>query len=285
MADVSVRAATGEDLAAIAAIARATGQEEDWDDAFPAYQRHLMAHGSLLVAERAGTVAGYGATRQVGSGADAVSMLTDLFVDPPAHGTGCGRAILDALWRGERRRMTFSSLHASALPLYTAFGLDAWWPLLYLSGDVRRLASPALWSVATASTQRVAALELAWTGIDRGADHLMWAASPMGVSFTASLAGRPACAGSAGWAAPGFGITHLAADQAIGDQAAADGVVAVLSWLDPPGSRARVCLPGPHPAARALLAAGWRFGEFDLYMATQPDLLDPRRCVPSPALA
>jgi hypothetical protein len=48
---------------------------------------------------------------------------------------------------------------------------------------------------------------------------------------------------------------------------------------------ARVCLPGPHPAVRALLAAGWRVEEFDLFMATEPGLLDPRRAVPSPALA
>jgi hypothetical protein len=40
-----------------------------------------------------------------------------------------------------------------------------------------------------------------------------------------------------------------------------------------------------HPAVRALLAAGWQFDEFDLFMATSPDLLDPRRAVPSPALA
>ena len=45
-----------------------------------------------------------------------------------------------------------------------------------------------------------------------------------------------------------------------------------------------VCLPGPHPAVRPLLAAGWRVAEFDLYMATEPGLLDPGRVVPSPAL-
>jgi hypothetical protein len=36
---------------------------------------------------------------------------------------------------------------------------------------------------------------------------------------------------------------------------------------------------------RPLLAAGWRVAEFDLYMATEPGLLDPGRSVPSPALA
>jgi hypothetical protein len=48
---------------------------------------------------------------------------------------------------------------------------------------------------------------------------------------------------------------------------------------------AHVCLPAPHPAVRALLAAGWRFDEFDLFMATEAGRLDARRAVPSPALA
>jgi acyl-CoA synthetase (AMP-forming)/AMP-acid ligase II len=40
-----------------------------------------------------------------------------------------------------------------------------------------------------------------------------------------------------------------------------------------------------HPAARPLLVAGWRNDFLDVYMATEPGLLDPRRAVPSPALA
>jgi hypothetical protein len=55
--------------------------------------------------------------------------------------------------------------------------------------------------------------------------------------------------------------------------------------LRPEGGGARITLPGPHPAVRALLAAGWRVEEFDLFMATEPGLLDPRQAVPSPALA
>src|SRR5262245_34673556 len=139
-ARADVRAAEAADLSAIIAIAMATGQDENWDEVYPGYIRHLMTHGSLLVAERAGGVTGFGATVQIGTGPQAICMLTDLFVAPAAHGTGTGRAILGALWTGEQRRMTFSSLHANALPLYTSFGVDAWWPLLYLRGDVRRLA-------------------------------------------------------------------------------------------------------------------------------------------------
>jgi hypothetical protein len=62
-------------------------------------------------------------------------------------------------------------------------------------------------------------------------------------------------------------------------------VLAVLAALTPEDGVARVCLPAPHPAVRPLLAAGWRVGEFDLFMATEPGLIDPRRAAPSPALA
>jgi hypothetical protein len=60
--------------------------------------------------------------------------------------------------------MTFSSLHGHALPLYASFGLDAWWPLLYLRGRVDAVPAPDGWQVESATPVEVAALELAWTG-------------------------------------------------------------------------------------------------------------------------
>ena len=181
-----------------------------------------------MVGVSGGSVVGFGATRAIGSGPGVVSMLCDLFVDPRLHGSICGRAMLAELWPGRGRRMTFSSLHGHALPLYTSFGLDAWWPLLYLRGRVDAVAAPDGWQAEPATPAEVAALELAWTGVDRADDH---------------------------------------------------------AALQPKGGQAAVCLPGPHPAVRALLAAGWRVAEFDLYMASEPGLLDPIRAVPSPALA
>ena len=263
----------------------ATGQDEDWDDVYPAYIRHLMAHGTLLIAERDGAVTGFGATLRIGSGGQAVSMLTDLFVHPAAHGTGTGRAILGPLWTSERRRMTFSSLHAHALPLYTSFGVDAWWPLLYLRGDVRQLRMPPGWSVSPAGVARVGLLERDWTGIDRTAEHRLWAGWPDGAAVIASLDGAPAAAGTVGGAGPEYGISHLAVRAEAGDEGARDAIIAVLAGLEPAGGQARVCLPAPHPAIRPLLSAGWRVEEFDLHMASELGLIDPRRSAPSAALA
>ena len=281
-----MREAVAADLPQIAAVALATGQDEEWGGADPAYMTHLLAHGSVVVGVSGGSVVGFGATRSFGSGPDAVSMLCDLFVHPQVHGGGCGRAMLAALWPGTgERRMTFSSLHAHALPLYTSFGLDAWWPLLYLRGRVSGLTAPAGWQTSAASPASVAAAELSWTGVDRSADHQAWARRPGGAGVLALRDGQVMAAGTVGGAAGEFGVTHLAITPAEDDSAAGTAVLTALADLAPEGGLAQVCLPAPHPAVRQLLAAGWRVAEFDLFMATEPDLLDPRRAVPSPALA
>jgi GNAT superfamily N-acetyltransferase len=285
MAEIDVRQAGLDDLPEIAAVALAAGQDEEWGGADPAYMTHLIAHGRVVVGVSAGSVIGFGATCQLGTGASAIGMLCDLFVDPRMQGSGCGRAMLAGLWHGSGRRMTFSSLHGHALPLYTSFGLDAWWPLLYLRGRIDALAAPAGWRAEPAAPAEVAALELAWTGADRSDDHLAWARRPGGAGVLARRGGRVMAAGTTGGAGGEYGVTHLATAPPADDADAAAAVLAVLAALEPEGGVARVTLPGPHPAVRALLAAGWRVEEFDLFMATEPGLLDPRRAVPSPALA
>jgi len=282
---IEVRAATEADLAAIAAVATATGQVEEWSGTDPAYVRHLLAHGQVLVAGVAGTVTGFGATHRIGAGPAAVTMLCDLFVDPGSHGRGTGQALLAALWEPGSPRLTFSSLHAHALPLYTRAGLDAWWPLLYLGGDAGALPEPPGWTVSTSSPAEVAALEAGWTGIDRAADHRAWAARPGGRPVTARRGSTVLAAGTVAGEGAEYGIVHLALSPAAGDSEAAEAILAVLASLDPAGGRARVCLPAPHPATRPLLAAGWHVDFMDVFMATDPRLLDPRRAVPSPAMA
>jgi GNAT superfamily N-acetyltransferase len=285
VAGIEVRAAVAADLPQIAAVALATGQDEEWGGADPAYMSHLLAHGSVVVAVTGGAVVGFGATRQLGSGPGAVSMLCDLFVSPRVHGSGCGRAMLARLWPGDGRRMTFSSQHRNALPLYTSFGLDAWWPLLYLRGRTDAVAAPAGWRAEAAGAAEVAALELAWTGADRIADHAAWAGRPGGAALLARRGDQVLAAAATGGADDGYGLTHLAlAPTAVSADAAA-AVLTVLAGLEPPDGRALACLPAPHPAVRLLLSAGWRTEDHDLFMATDPDLLDPRRTVPSPALA
>lgn len=283
MPQVSVRMAVENDLDPIAAIARANGQEEEWSATNPAYITHLMLHGRLVVAEIGGHVSGFGAAQRIGPGG--VSMLCDLFVDPAMHGAGAGRAMLGELWRDAPSRMTFASHHPHAIPLYTSFGLDPWWPLFYLHGEPAAIAPLDGWQVAPVTAGQAGELELAWTGIDRTRDHHAWSVRPNGAAVAASRDGQVVAAGTVAGSAGEFGIVHLATSPASTDDAAAEAVLAVLAGTEPPGPIAHVCLPGPHPAVRPLLAAGWRVEYLDQFMATEPGLLDPRRAVPSPGQA
>jgi GNAT superfamily N-acetyltransferase len=288
MTETALRNATQADWPAIAAVARATGQDEEWAGADLAYLDWLQTHGRLVVASQDGALAGFGATRRIGAGAGAVSMLCDLFVNPDAHGRGVGQAVLAELWRAEPRRMTFSSLHAHALPLYTRFGVDAWWPLLYLTGEVAALRAPAGWAAGPSEVDDVAAAELRWTGVDRAADHRAWAARPYGQAAEVRRAGELLATGTVAGHGDEYGIVHLAAAPEMSDAGARDAVLTLLARLGAlgaPGGRARVCLPAPHPAVRPLLEAGWRVTDQDLFMSSEPGLLDPRRAVPSPSAA
>jgi GNAT superfamily N-acetyltransferase len=281
--EITIRTADRADTGDIAAVAAAAGQDGEWGGTDPAYVGHLLRYGRVVVAEAGGSVTGFGATQRIGTGAAAVSMFCDLFVHPAAHGRGLGRAMLAALWRDEPRRMTFSSLHPHALPLYTRFGLDAWWPLLYLTGEVSRVPAPAALTVAPADPELVATAEQQWTGLDRRADHRAWAARPHGQPVLIRRGREPLAAGTIAGAGPEFGLVHLAMPPGRPDDEARDVVLAVLAAAAGPSGRATARLPGPHPAVCALLAAGWRRTGLDLFMASEPGLLDPRRAVPSPA--
>ena len=56
------------------------------------------------------------------------------------------------------------------------------------------------------------------------------------------------------------------------------------AWSRNGGQARFACRHRTRPSGRSL-PPGWRAEEHDLFMATDPALLDPRRAVPSPALA
>lgn len=281
---VHVREAGATDAAAVRGVAASVGQDHEWAAGDPEYLTHLLEHGRVVVAEEREGIVGYAAIRDLDGAGGHVSMLADLFVAPHAHGHGCGRALLEALWHAAPVRMTFSSLHPSALPLYTRFGLAAWWPLLHLSGPTDALAVDGPWVVTDSRSDQAAALDEAWSGTSRVDDYRAWWRRPGARLVTVTRAGEPVAVGAAARpdGSAGAVLEHLCIAPDVDDPTARGAVLAVVAGLGPV---ATVHLPAPHPAVGALLARRWRVATHDLFMATEPGLLDPRRAVPSPALA
>ncbi|MGI8331899.1 GNAT family N-acetyltransferase [Actinomadura scrupuli] len=269
-----VRPVEDRDLPQVAGIAAANGERGPSSAAGAGYVGHLRRHGAFLVAELDGAVAGYCATRPVG----AATMLCDLFIDPARQGAGVGRTLLDRALDGLAEIFTFSSRDPRAMPLYVRYGLVPRWPLLYLEGPPPAPGPPGL-RARTVPAGRAAGTERALTGADRDPDHAFWATMPGAAALVVERDGEPVAAG-AGEVTPGSGaLLHLAV------AAGADAAQATAAALTGLGSaRLQACLPGPHPALRGLLAAGWRIGEHDHHMSTRDGLVDPRQVL-SPALA
>lgn len=277
-----MRDATAADLGEVTRVAALVDQGHEWAGGDEHYLAHLLGHGRLVVAEGEDSLLGYAGVRTLETREGTVSMLSDLFVAPERREGGVGRALLSALWGTRAPRMTFSSTHPGALPLYTGSGLSAWWPLLYLVGEPSRLRVPDGYTVQATGADEARRLERRWTGVVRDADYAAWLARPGGAALVVRRDGQPVAVGAAGGAEPT--LEHLRLAPGLDDQTASAAVHAALAGSEGQG-RVRAYLPAPHPAVPALLEAGWRVEEYDVFMATHAGLLDPTRDLPSPALA
>jgi hypothetical protein len=257
MGTVTARAAAEADIEAIGAVARASGLGPRDSGADPDYVRHLLLHGQVAVSVVDDAVTGFGATLPVGG----TTMLCDLFVRPDAQDGGAGAALLELLFDGVDRRMTFASRDPRAMALYTRFRMAGRWVLFYLRATGAAGPAPAGTVCVPAGAAEVATLELAWTGIDRGADHRYWASRPGGHGFVVRRDGLPVATGSLAEGEDGTALAHLAVSPD------ADPVEAVVTALAAAPERALVHLPSVHPAVPVLLGQGYRIEEYDLFMA------------------
>lgn len=140
----------------------------------PAWLRHTLATGTLLVAELAGVPIGYaGLTIR-----DRVAFLTDLFVQPAHQSRGIGGALLRAILPpGDLTRCTLASSDPRALSRYIRAGMRPRWQNFWLLAESATLRLPP-------GDVRVAAADpadpdlLAWdrrfSGRDRPNDHRFW---------------------------------------------------------------------------------------------------------------
>jgi len=295
--DAAIRPATDDDLGSIRAIL--AGHDNDGPvvvaDIVGPYMRYLISRGRTFVAEVGQTVVGFGAAADTGRSIH----LADLFVHRDHLGRGLGRPLLAAVLAGDRPRTTFASEDPRALPIYVRAGMTPLWPSLYVQGAgallpldgghlpragdglAARDASGGL-TARDASADELRDLELAWTGHDRPDDHRYWATMPGADSFTIHDGGEVVAFGHArnrqlvATRVLDRLVIHPDADPA------ATTIVAMARAAR--AGDVLVCLLGPHPALRPLLDAGFHVVDRDQFMASDRDLVDPERLVPSPGL-
>lgn len=243
---------------------------------------HLLRRTRIVVAEQDGAPVGFAAAFTVSS---RLTHLADLFVLPAFQGRGIGAALLQAAFAGAGERTTFASADPRAMALYVRAGMRPWWSSMYLSGGPEALAAlgPRPTTV-TGEPASAAVVGAAWRELgerDRTEDLELWCARPGGTAFLVRDDRSLAAAGIAADSRGGSGRVLLRL--AIAPRAdPAMAVVRALRFVARPGEPVELSLPGPHPALRPLLAAGFRIVDQDTFMASRPDLVDPERLLPHP---
>lgn len=277
----AIRAATPDDVPAIRAILAAHGNDGPVviGDVVGPYVSHLVARHRAMVSETDGEVVAFGAVVDAGVAVH----LADLFVRPDLLGRGIGRPLLTALFGDAPRRTTFASDDPRALPLYVRAGMAPLWASLYVEGaaDVIPAPGPGI-DVASAGPAELAALERAWTGVDRTPDHVHWASQPEADSFVIGAHGEPVAIAHARvrQMSPVRVVNRLLV------RPGADPVAPTLAAMRRAGRTGSVMatIQGPSPVLRVLLDAGFLCTDRDQYMASEPGLVDPARLIPNPGM-
>jgi GNAT superfamily N-acetyltransferase len=300
MRSPTIRPATAVDLARCQAIWAATSVHAATDAASAApnpLYLHELATGRLVVAD-----SDRGSAREIVGFAGAFTrgsrwFLADLFVDPVVTGRGIGTALLDELTReAPARRATLASDDPLASSLYVRAGMAPRWPAYSLVGSLpTRLPPPWLRPepVSAAATGTPFDELLTWdaqlSGVPRGNDLAWWidACGATALWLVDELGGRQGYAfvqdTSPSVLDPALRLAATVVTVRVTRrELASDALVAAVGWAAARGRpAARLLLPGPHPALRLLLEAGFRIDDVHLFCASGDDLFDPARDVPS----
>jgi GNAT superfamily N-acetyltransferase len=281
-AAASIRKATLDDIPDIRSILAEHGNDGPIAtvDIVGPYVRHLVSTARALVANEGAHVVGFGSAVDTGGGG---RHLTDLFVRKDRVGQGIGRTLLDQVFAGTTRRTTFASDDQRAMPVYIRAGMAPLWPCLYLTGHPTMLPdSDRGLIVEAADAARLAGLERDWTGVDRSVDHAFWATQAEADPFVI-IDGGEIVAGGYGRARQ-KGPTRFVDRLVI--RPGQDPRVPIYAALRRAarGGPIDAAIPGPSPAVRPLLEAGFRIDDRDTFMASGPDLVDPTRLLPNPGM-
>ena len=269
-----LRPAVVGDVPGIEAVSLANEDDADFPvGSMTPYLAHLVERGTVAVAEEEGRIVAFGATVAGGRSVH----LADLFVLPSLHGRGIGGRLLAMVFGDAWPRTTFASDDPRALPLYVRAGMTPLWPNLYLGGDPGALPEPPAGHVVEpASFAELVEHERAWTGAERGPDVAYWSAVAGSRPFRVRAAGATVAVGLARLRRNrnGHWIDHV---QVAPD---ADPHPALLAAMRHGAGEVELsggCLPGPSPLLPALLEAGFRVLDRDIYLASDPTVVDPAR--------
>jgi hypothetical protein len=157
--------------------------------------------------------------------------------------------------------------------------MRAHWPNLYLTGDPTRLPPVAAdLRVVDAGLARVAELDGAWTGADRGPDVAYWSTLPEVRPFVVERVADGVAAGvgigRARFTGPGRWLARAVAGPE-GD--AGPVLIAALAHGLAGATVGGGCVPGASPLARTLLESGFRIADHDTFMTSDPSVIDPWR--------
>lgn len=241
--------------------------------------RQLLQRGEIFVAQLDDRVVGFGGTIDTGRAVH----LTDLFIDLDFLGRGIGGRLLPALFRDRWPRTTFASDDPRAMPLYIRAGMTPYWPNVYVSADERLVPeAPSDYEAEPATAVQLAAIETDWTGVDRTADHDLWASREGARPFIVRRAGAIVAIVQARRRTRGEGhwIDRLRVAPAA--DPIASGLVG-LRLAAEAGQEIGACVPGPHPVLGVLIGSGFRIMDRDAFMASEPDLVDPIRTFVDPS--
>jgi GNAT superfamily N-acetyltransferase len=277
----TIRPATLDDLGPIRSILVAHGNDGPVivADIVGPYIAHLIRRGRTQVAVLDGEIVGFGAAIDAGRSVH----LADLFVHPERLGQGIGRPLLSAVLEGAVQRTTFASEDPRALPLYVRAGMTPLWTSLYVQGQSDALPpTDAGLRTESATSDRLAAIEREWTGVDRRADHAYWGAMPDGDAF---LVRHGDAVAALGYARVRQAVPIRVLDRLV-IHPDAEPVATTIAALARAGRGGPVhaCLLGPHPVLRPLLDVGFRVVDRDVFLASDPAIVDPARLVPNPGM-
>jgi acetyltransferase (GNAT) family protein len=243
-----------------------------------AYLRLALRRGTVHVAQIAGVIVGFGTTLDTGRAVH----LADLFVDREFLGRGIGGRLLPGLFGDRWPRTTFASDDPRAMPLYMRAGMSPLWPNVYVTADERFLPDVAPgYDVEPATAAQIAAIEVEWTGVDRSADHAIWADREGAQPFVVRRAGTVVAIVQARRRIRGEGrwIDRM---RVAPDANPLGTALAAMRCAAAPGQEIGACIPGPNPALGALVRSGFRVVDGDTFMASEPDLVDPIRTFVDP---